>query len=147
MNTVKYKMILNICENILKDNEKNTENCVDYPNNHHINNYILNKYNLNIPHWVSTIINYCCSDHPYFALVIFEELMNSISARKFNDNPIPSNYIITVDDWADCYEDGYPICIEGNSDYIYEYNMSFTSIIKELSHDDLVKLVLQQVQN
>lgn len=110
--------------------------------------FVFNKYQLTyIPKWVYEIISVCTKfedNYPFLSMVIFDELMNSINERKFKGNGIPSNYIITPNDWVECYEDGYPIIesVDGNlNDLFTEYMKKFDDIINDTSKDDLYQYI------
>ena len=132
------EMIIQLCSDIL-DNPDQSKNQL---NN---NIFVFNKYQLsNIPTWIYDIITVCIGVHKHLSVVIFDELMNSISVRKFNDNSIPSDYIIIPEDWIDCYEDGYPF-ISINKDIFDEYSESFCKLLNEVSRDELTAYLLHTV--
>lgn len=104
--------------------------------------FFFNKYDLKIPYWVYEIILTCCGGPRtyHLSIVIFDELMNSISARKFGYREIPPDYIITPDDWTECYEDGYPILLD-NDDMVNQYDDSFAHIISVASRSELIDYI------
>ena len=126
---------------IVKILENPNEISTIYPEveNTRVEKLIINPYQLSIPKWLIGCIDICCGEYKHFALVIFIELLTSIRARRYNGDLPPANYIIIPDDWCDCYEDGYPICMENNetseiySQMYNEYTMHLRMITNALS--------------
>ena len=138
--------ILKNCEEILSNPNYNRGTMYEYL-------FVYNRYQLEvIPQWVYEIIDECCGKYyPHMSFVIFDELMNSISSRKFNDTTIPSDYIITPEDWADCYEDGYPIMdnIEAadNCEIILEYDRILNAMLHEVSRECLIAFIYNLIRH
>lgn len=127
------------CLTILNDAE-NTSAIHDIDNT---SVFVFNKYKLKqIPSWVYEIILTCVggTTRSHLGIVLFNELMNSISIRKFNNKPIPSNYLITPNDWVECYEDGYPL-LNCDKNLLEEYEESFTQLLNETSHENVISFI------
>ena len=99
---------------------------IDYEMIDIIQQYIDSKYysNISVPTWLYCCMISCCYTDKKLIVVLFNELMDSISTRKFNGKDIPLNYVIKPEDWLGCYPDKYPICIERSErkKYIKRYN-------------------------
>ena len=138
--TEDYRNALETCVNILNHAEKHGDNQITdlYPDieKSDIVKMIVNPYSLQIPKWLLACIDVCCGINKQFAMVMFIELTTSIRFRKFNGDLIQHDYVITPKDWAECYEDGYPICTNdcGGCFEFYlksylEYSKQFKTIV------------------
>lgn len=132
-----FKIKLKACELILDHAMHNpSQNILHiYPTlkNIDVKKYIINIYNVNIPNWLIYCIGVCCGIHKYFAPQMFCEIINSINSRKFNMEGVPQDYVITPEDWIECYEDGYPICTSDGGGCYEEYKDTYNVFIDQIT--------------
>ena len=138
--TDKYKLKLAAIQNILDEAICNDSNEIYHIYKPEVE--IVNIYDIDIPNWLLYCIDACCGKYKHFATQMFVEVITSISCRKFNEMPVPKDYVIIPQDWIDCYEDGYPICVDGDEngcmaeylDSYIDHIYALTDALKNMKH-------------